>query len=203
MEKSTSLKHIATALVSFHNAVGTIPKDSANPFFKSKYAALPDILKAIQQPLNNAGLVVSQFPTGNHGLTTILIHAESGEYIQDTYEMSPVKNDPQGLGSAITYQRRYALGAILNLNIDEDDDGNAASKKVNEPSTAQKVSNMSKASNNLSIEELENIQYNLQLMNDMAEFKAYFNKLTNDVKTDPGALKLFKKRKEELNLELA
>jgi hypothetical protein len=43
--------------------------------------------------------------------------------------MTPSKNDPQGLGSAITYQRRYALGAILNLNIDEDDDGNQASAK--------------------------------------------------------------------------
>ena len=52
----------------------------------------------------------------------------SGEYIGETYVMTPTKNDPQGLGSAITYQRRYALGAILSLNIDEDDDGNEANK---------------------------------------------------------------------------
>lgn len=127
MEKSESIKNIALALVKFHTNVGTVNKGSNNPFFKSKYAALPDILSEIHQPLLDAGLVLSQHPTGNHGLTTILIHAESGEYLQDTYEMTPTKNDPQGIGSCITYQRRYAVGAVLSLNIDEDDDGNNAS----------------------------------------------------------------------------
>jgi hypothetical protein len=50
----------------------------------------------------------------------------SGEWISATYEMKPTKDDPQGAGSVITYQRRYALGAALGLNIDEDDDGNKA-----------------------------------------------------------------------------
>jgi len=127
MEKSESIKNIALALVKFHTNVGTVNKGSNNPFFKSKYAALPDILSEIHQPLLDAGLVISQHPTGNHGLTTILIHAESGEYLMDTYEMNPTKNDPQGIGSCITYQRRYAVGAVLSLNIDEDDDGNNAS----------------------------------------------------------------------------
>jgi len=117
------------ALVKFNGLVKKVKKDSDNPFFKSKYAALPDILAAIHEPLIQSGLVINQFPTGNHGLTTILIHAESGEYMMDTYTMTPSKNDPQGIGSCITYQRRYAVGAILSLNIDEDDDGNKASMK--------------------------------------------------------------------------
>lgn len=127
MEKSESIKNIALALVKFHSTVGTINKGSNNPFFKSKYAALPDILSDIHQPLLDAGLVISQHPTGANGLTTILIHAESGEFMMDTYTMTPTKNDPQGMGSCITYQRRYAVGAVLSLNIDEDDDGNGAS----------------------------------------------------------------------------
>jgi hypothetical protein len=57
----------------------------------------------------------------------MLIHAESGEYLMANSTMHPTKSDPQSMGSAITYQRRYSIGAILNLNIDEDDDGNAAS----------------------------------------------------------------------------
>jgi hypothetical protein len=57
----------------------------------------------------------------------MLAHAESGEYIMANSIMKPVKNDPQSMGSAITYQRRYSLAALLNLNIDKDDDGNAAS----------------------------------------------------------------------------
>jgi hypothetical protein len=57
----------------------------------------------------------------------MLAHAESGEYIMANSIMKPVKNDPQSMGSAITYQRRYSLAALLNLNIDKDYDGNAAS----------------------------------------------------------------------------
>jgi len=62
----------------------------------------------------------------------MIIHT-SGEWIKSSYEMKPTKNDPQGLGSAITYQRRYALGAVLSLNIDDDDDGNKASEKQKTP----------------------------------------------------------------------
>ncbi len=130
MEKSESIKNIATALIKFQSSVGTIPKDSKNPFFKSSYAALPDILGTINTHLIDAGLTINQFPTGVNGLTTIVIHADSGEYMMDTYYMTPTKNDPQGQGSCITYQRRYAIGAVLSLNIDEDDDGNKASVKV-------------------------------------------------------------------------
>ena len=127
MEKSQSLKNIAAALVLFHVKVESVKKDANNPFFKSKYASLSNILDVVNDPLNESGLTFCQFPTDTNGLTTILMHSESGEYIQATYEMTPTKNDPQGRGSAITYQRRYALAAILGLNIDEDDDGNAAS----------------------------------------------------------------------------
>jgi hypothetical protein len=51
----------------------------------------------------------------------------SGEWMEATYTMHPVKQSPQDLGSAITYQRRYAVGAVLSLNIDDDDDANSAS----------------------------------------------------------------------------
>ena len=136
MEKSESIKEIATALCKFQGEVETIRKGETNPFFKSKYASLADILNVIRKPLADNGLSFVQFPTGEHCLTTMLMHT-SGEYISDSYNMTPTKNDPQGLGSVITYQRRYALGAILGLNIDEDDDGNSGStptpKQTNQP----------------------------------------------------------------------
>jgi hypothetical protein len=130
MQKSESIKNIAQALIVFHVKVDTIKKDAKNPFFKSTYASLTNILDAINEPLIESGLAISQFPTGADGLTTILIHGESGEWISSTYEMRPVKDDPQGRGSCITYQRRYALASVLSLNIDEDDDGNKASQPV-------------------------------------------------------------------------
>ena len=129
MQKSDSIKEIAAALITFHVKVEKIPKDSNNPFFKSKYASLSAILDAIIDPLNESGLAFCQFPSGEHGLTTLLMHT-SGEWISSEYTMRPTKDDPQGTGSAITYQRRYALSAILGLNIDDDDDGNEASKAV-------------------------------------------------------------------------
>jgi len=132
MQKSESIKNIAQALIIFHVKVDTIKKDAKNPFFKSTYASLTNILDAINEPLIESGLAISQFPTGADGLTTILIHGESGEWISSTYEMRPVKDDPQGRGSCITYQRRYALASVLSLNIDEDDDGNKASQPTTE-----------------------------------------------------------------------
>ena len=61
--------------------------------------------------------------------------------MEDTYEMQPVKHSPQDAGSVITYQRRYAIGAILCLNIDEDDDANKGSKdaKQNTPTKKTKL----------------------------------------------------------------
>lgn len=127
MNKSESLKAISKALTSFHTKINKISKDSKNPFFKSKYASLSNILDAIEHPLSECGLSICQFPTGQNGLTSILMH-ESGEFISAEYEMKPVKDDPQGRGSCLTYMRRYGISAILCLNIDEDDDGNRASQ---------------------------------------------------------------------------
>lgn len=132
MKKSESIKEIAKALQTFHVKCDTIKKDAKNPFFKSTYASLSNILDAINEPLIECGLSISQFPTGNDGLTTILMH-ESGEYIAGEYSMKPAKDDPQGRGSAITYQRRYAIASVLALNIDEDDDANAATYGKEKP----------------------------------------------------------------------
>jgi len=126
MNKSESIKHLSAALFQFQSKAKKIIKSAENPFFKSKYADLPSILDEIHQPLQDCGLCISQIPDGD-GLTTILIHAESGEFIEANATMKPVKNDPQSMGSAITYQRRYSICAILGLNVDEDDDGNNAS----------------------------------------------------------------------------
>jgi len=127
MQTSDKLEQLPKALLEFHKKVGKIIKSDNNPFFKSKYASLATILDVITEPLTDCGLIIIQFPTGLYQLTTRLQHT-SGEYMESTYEMQPVKHSPQDAGSVITYQRRYAIGAILNLNIDEDDDGNKASQ---------------------------------------------------------------------------
>lgn len=137
MEKSNSIIYLSKALITFHVKVDKIKKDAKNPFFKSTYASLSNILEGINSPLIESGLTFCQFPSGENGLTTILIHGDSGEFMQATYEMKPVKDDPQGRGSVITYQRRYALASVLGLNIDDDDDANTATHGGSTPEKAE------------------------------------------------------------------
>ena len=126
MKRSESIIELSQALATFHGLVGKIGKDAKNPFFKSNYASLSHILGEIAEPLEKAGLVITQFPDES-GLTTMLIHAKTGQYLEATYNMPVAKpNDPQALGSAISYARRYAVSSILSLKID-DDDGEGAS----------------------------------------------------------------------------
>ena len=127
MTKSESIKNLATALKLFQGEIKAVKKDAENPFFKSKYADLSSILEAIREPLSKNGLAVAQFPSGENQLITILMH-DSGEWIEDSFTMKPVDQKPQSVGSVITYMRRYALGAVLGISTEEDDDGNEASK---------------------------------------------------------------------------
>lgn len=136
MYTSNSIQEIAKSLITFQVKVDSIKKDAKNPFFKSSYASLANILDSIKEPLIETGLSIIQFPVGDYGLNTILLH-ESGEWISAEYNMKPVKDDPQGRGSAITYARRYAIASILCLNIDEDDDGNTATYGGKNPQEAE------------------------------------------------------------------
>jgi hypothetical protein len=179
MQTSDSIQAIAAALVGFHKEVGKIPKDAKNPFFKSKYASLSGILEVISEPLTNNGLSIVQFPEGENGLTTRLCHS-SGEWMEATYSMKPSKDDPQGRGSTITYQRRYAVGAILSLNIDEDDDGNAASKPNGQPKQQPIPSVPTKEEKQLLIDLLENSDLNpeerlsaFKAISDCSNYKTY------------------------------
>jgi hypothetical protein len=135
METSPEIKQLAGALSAFQSEVGNVGKDGLNPYFKSKYATLENVVNTVREPLHKNGLSFSQFPTGENELATILMH-NSGEWIKATAKMTPKDASPQGQGSAITYLRRYALSAILGLATEEDDDGNAASKAPERPKMA-------------------------------------------------------------------
>lgn len=138
MERSPSIQNLTQALAKFHTMVGKISKDAENPFFKKNYASLPHIIDEITEPLEKAGLVLMSFPDGD-GLTTILSHADSGEYMAATYTLQVVKqNDPQAQGSSISYARRYAITSILNLRI-SDDDAEAATRPVRQSPAPSKV----------------------------------------------------------------
>ena len=130
--KSNEINELAKGLILFHVKCEGIKKDAKNPFFKSTYASLPKIIQAISEPLAESGLALTMFPIDENSLYCLLMHT-SGQWIEATYTMKPVKDTPQDKGSCITYARRYCISSILNLQIDDimsDDDGNKASGKV-------------------------------------------------------------------------
>ena len=127
IEKSASIKNLAVSLAKFQGKIESVEKDGDNPYFRSKYATLANIVYTIRPTLSENGLSFSQLPSGSNELVTILMH-QSGEYLSSTVKMSPKDNTPQSQGSAITYMRRYALSAILGIVTDDDDDGNEATK---------------------------------------------------------------------------
>lgn len=137
--QSPSISLLAGALVKAQQALKPAIKDSANPFFKSKYADLGSVWDACRDALQSNGLSVVQFPgftdAGAALLTTILLH-ESGEWIAGTAGAPLNKADAQSMGSAITYLRRYALAAVVGV-VTEDDDGNAASQSKPAPKKQQ------------------------------------------------------------------
>jgi hypothetical protein len=133
--KSDQINELAKALCKAQGKIKHAVKDSANPFFKSRYADLTSVWDAIRDAFQAEGLSVAQCPqvleSGAAVLETTLMHS-SGQWISSRVPLNPVKNDPQGVGSAITYARRYALQSIAGVCAD-DDDGEAAQgrKKVN------------------------------------------------------------------------
>lgn len=134
---SETRSELAKAMCKAQAGLGMVVKGKKNDHFKSKYAELSDVLEAILPALNANGLSLIQTPSFNGksvAVTTFLLH-ESGEWMESTLKMNPTKNDPQGVGSCITYARRYAALAIAGA-APEDDDGNAASapRKASIPS---------------------------------------------------------------------
>ena len=130
--KSNEINELAKGLILFHVKCEGIKKDAKNPFFKSTYASLPKIIEAITEPLAESGLALTMFPVDENSIYCLLMHT-SGQWIDATYTMKPVKDTPQDKGSCITYARRYCISSILNLQIDDilaDDDGNKASNKT-------------------------------------------------------------------------
>jgi len=138
-EFSPSIGKLVEALAKAQDDFKPIKKESSNPFFKSKYADLAAVIDATRKSLSRNGLAIIQPPcfdrtTGTVEIITLLAHS-SGEWIKAILDMPVSKTDAQGVGSAITYGRRYARSAVLDVASEEDDDGNAA---VSEPRKSRK-----------------------------------------------------------------
>jgi hypothetical protein len=137
MTSSETTATLCAALVAAQGGLKPIAKDGKNPAFRSKYATLDGIMETVRPALAAHGLAVVQGvihpETGEGGrlvgitVETRLVHT-SGEWLASVVPVPVAKGDAHGLGSALSYGRRYGLSALLALSTDEDDDGNAAAK---------------------------------------------------------------------------
>jgi hypothetical protein len=121
--------NIYQKLAKAQQELGVLEKNQPNPFFKSMYLTLDKITANLLPVLEANGLLVVQLPDGED-LVTQVIDTESGEKIESRCRLQCVAGDPQKQGSAITYARRYSLGALFQICTEIDDDGNTASGKT-------------------------------------------------------------------------
>lgn len=155
IEQSESIVKLSAAMVAASAELKNPPKDSVNPHYKSRFADLATVLDTVKPTLIKNRLAVMQFPTESNGLpalATMVVH-ESGEWIRTTMLLCPAKSDPQGIGSAITYGRRYGLQAALGITADDDDDGHQGSqpaKQTQQPAkTAPQQQNQAPVDNRI------------------------------------------------------
>lgn len=135
--QSIDISELATALAKAQSEIEGAKKSSDNPFFKSKYADLSEVISASRPALTKNGLSVVQVmvpgESGRTILVTTLLHV-SGQWVRSYYPILPVKSDPQGVGSAITYARRYSYAALVGVAQEDDDAEGAMARNQRQPS---------------------------------------------------------------------
>lgn len=140
--QSSNVNELFAALAKAQGEMEHASKDTDNPFFKSRFADLTSVIDASRPFLSKNGLSVNHFTDiSEDGMVNLIcqLNHSSGQWMRGYYPIRPVKSDPQGYGSALTYAKRYTYSAIVGVAvIDEDDDGNSAvsskpenTKKIN------------------------------------------------------------------------
>ena len=130
MKMSESIKEISAVLPKAQAAIKSAIKSATNPHFGSRYADLATVIEACRAALNDNGITFLQPVRATERgviVETILLHT-SAEWISEELELPVAKQDAQGVGSAITYGKRYGLQSLVGIP-SEDDDGNAATAK--------------------------------------------------------------------------
>jgi hypothetical protein len=129
MYQSEQINELTASLANAQAKITPAIKDSANTFFKNKYADFASIYKSCVGPLGENGLAIMQIISSENGkpcLITQLSHS-SGQWVRSIAPLNPKKDDDQAMGSSISYMKRYSLAALVGVvTEEEDDDGNAS-----------------------------------------------------------------------------
>lgn len=129
--RSKDIAKLAKALAQAQLEIKPPRKNKQNGAFGSPYADLQSVIEAVTGPLAKHGLSYTQLVHETR-LKTVLMH-DSGQWVSSIYPLNPAKETPHGVGSALTYARRYSLSAITGVASEDDDDGNLASDVGEQP----------------------------------------------------------------------
>lgn len=139
MKSSTDIKQILPALLKAQGAIKPVAKTGENPHFHSAYAKLEDVIEEAKKVLNSNDIWLTQLTRINEGgmliLETVLVH-KSGEWVSTELPIINKAGTDQGLGSSLSYTKRYSLLGILGIST-HDDDGESASKEPAKKPAAQ------------------------------------------------------------------
>jgi len=122
MERSETISVLLEKIATISNEMDALTRNAENPFFKSKYVPLEEVQKELEPKLKANDIGLSQ-PLLGKGITTIVSHKPSGEWMSLPSEINADHLKPQDQMSGVTYMKRYALVGLFNLQIDKDDDG--------------------------------------------------------------------------------
>lgn len=125
MNRSEEILDLATALSKAQGEFKPAVFDKKNPHFGQSYASFTSVMASVRDALAKNGLAIVQVQSSENKLETTLLHS-SGQWISGETPLLIDKNNMQGLGSAITYAKRYAVSALLGVVADSDDDANDA-----------------------------------------------------------------------------
>lgn len=171
------MKELLKALANVKKEVGVLSKTELNPFYKSKYFDINSLIEQVEPLLEKNGLLLLQ-PIVNNEVKSIIYHCESGDCVESAIQLTQF-NDPQKLGSAITYYRRYTLQSLLGLQAEDDD----ANKTVAKPPQTQTI-------------DINRLNTRLQSCKTLAELQAVYTAFTPAEKT--ATLKLKDQLKQTL-----
>jgi hypothetical protein len=138
--QSQEIDKIIEALSKAQGAIDVAVYDATNPHFKNKYATYEALRKVCLTPLSSNGLSITHhllIEENKRVMVTQLSHV-SGQWMRSFLYLPQEKETPQGIGSSITYAKRYSLGALLALSSDEDDDAEASETPYRKPQEAPK-----------------------------------------------------------------
>jgi len=150
MNRSEQIGDLVAALALAKSDYLPLKKSKFNPFFKSQYADLSDVIEATEGALAKNGIVIIQggeVKDSRVVVTTLLAH-KSGQWIESLLSLKPAKDDAQGVGSTMTYGQRYSWQAIVGITGEPDDDGNAASPPAPQQQVIKKTQNVGLFSKN-------------------------------------------------------